>query len=113
MTHDELLAKLDEQARTIQEAVGWRPTIGGKVLKPQIPAFIALRRQVEKHIDSYTGEACDCCEGTWDCNVCSEYYPCTFIKEVATDLGIEAWQNSTNNGTVLPYGILWSANDTR
>ncbi len=54
------------------------------------PLWLALRRQVGKHTDNY---GCTiCCDfessGGYEPHD-QEKYPCTFIKEVATDLGIE------------------------
>lgn len=53
--------------------------------------WFALRRQVAKHTESYPLAS----SGKTYCQECSEYakayhreYPCHFIKEVATDLGI-------------------------
>jgi len=54
------------------------------------PIWLALRRQVEKHKE--VDGKCAVCEGVYYAStamVGSIRYPCTFIKEVAIDLGIE------------------------
>ena len=63
-----------------------------KQYKSMLLFEVALRRQVEKHTEISIGCGIHTCcpPGIWECAVCEEdEYPCTFIKEVATDLGIE------------------------
>jgi hypothetical protein len=107
---EKILAKLKEQYDFILGNIA----VVYKDLDWLLDSNVALRRQVEKHTPDVEG-LCSTCSHigiNLDDWVITEY-PCPFTTEVAHDLGIEAWQNSTNNGTVLPYGILWSANDTR
>jgi hypothetical protein len=69
---EKVLAKLDEYVHYKEGSFLW----------------IALRRQVEKHTPSDIRYA----RGFIGCKACSGFgfqkYPCTFIEEVATDLGI-------------------------
>ena len=72
MTHDELLAEID--FLPLDGLHAW--------FQP------ALRAVVELHRPYYMGEACDCCEGSWDCLECSTItYPCPTIQAIEKELG--------------------------
>ncbi|CAB4167016.1 hypothetical protein UFOVP964_115 [uncultured Caudovirales phage] len=89
MTHDELLAKIEKEHWHLfnfhwedqsDEAIAFR----GAVLK----ITRERRAVVELHKPYYMGEACDCCEGSWDCLECSTItYPCPTIQAIEKELG--------------------------
>lgn len=85
-----IVAKLDERINRIQSALNhgekyWNEELRNEA-EEELRYLRALHRQVEKHKDM--GGLCEYCtpwrryEGTVE-------YPCTFIIEVARDLGIE------------------------
>ena len=68
LSHDELLARLDDYGFGV-------------------PPLNALRAVVELHRPYFMGEACDCCEVSWDCLECSITYPCPTIQAIKKELG--------------------------
>lgn len=87
-----IVAKLDERINRIQSALNYGEKYWNEELRNEAEEELrylrALRRQVEKHTTSY-GECntCDEYQGEYESSK-AETYPCRFIKEVATDLGI-------------------------
>ena len=86
---EKILAKLDKEIALQKQYLDSSFYVDKKPYEIQLSFLFALRRQVEKHtLHEKCTESCFA-EG-W-CNFCLEgnRYPCTFITEVATDLGIE------------------------
>lgn len=78
MTHDELLAKIDESVVGIPADYG------------QFDLVNALRSVVELH-EPISDNSCsdpDCCGGPYPdlCEVCSEHYPCPTIEAIEKEL---------------------------
>jgi hypothetical protein len=83
---EKVLAKLDD---VIAENIGYANDLSIN-FREEFYCFtlIALRRQVEKHQKVYDSIADSVHDNNPLCDCGSSIYPCTFIKEVAHDLGI-------------------------
>jgi hypothetical protein len=93
---EKILAKLDERIKSLSNSIKMYQTFNDTRLRfhiteleEELAIYVALRRQVEKHTIFQITDG-------FYCNECSDiagvyrnrHYPCTFIKELANDLGI-------------------------
>lgn len=88
MTHDELLAKIDQELICY---CGHADLCDGITSKEQAPSWFALRAVVELHTPTKEGE-CKECRAVTDCSECygiefvEAPYPCPTIKSIEKEL---------------------------